>query len=190
MQQGFASWVLLVIGFLLLVSVSGGIYLLLLDRSPKIDSFEDCLSMGRPILESYPRRCVTEDGRSFTEKLSEDEMKKVRLPESSESGVFCIQVIQPAKNPKTLECMEFPTPCDVPESWEKVESCSDFESEKETYTACGCGCCGGSTPKEQCLDKSRGESIEKVKMEDQEAAKSQNCMVAGCSPGTKYKYCN
>lgn len=188
MQRGFASFVLLIIGFLLLVSVSGGIYLLLLDRSPKINSFEDCLAAGQPILKSYPRSCVTDDGRSFTEELSEEEMKKVRPPESSESGVSCIQVIQSAKNPKTLECIEFPTPCDVPEGWEKVESCLGVT--EESYTACGCGCCGGSTPKEVCLDRSKGESLEKVKAEDKMVANPKNCMVVGCSNGTKYKYCN
>lgn len=35
----------------------------------------------------------------------------------------CIQVITPAKDPQTGECKEFPTPCDVPEGWDKVGSC-------------------------------------------------------------------
>jgi hypothetical protein len=37
---------------------------------------------------------------------------------------ICIQVITPAKNPITGECKEFPTPCNVPPGWQKVESCS------------------------------------------------------------------
>ncbi|MDP3918198.1 MAG: hypothetical protein Q8Q30_03430 [Candidatus Woesebacteria bacterium] len=44
----------------------------------------------------------------------------------------CIQVITPAKNPKTGECKEFPTPCDVPAGWEKVNKCS---TPKPTATA-------------------------------------------------------
>jgi hypothetical protein len=36
---------------------------------------------------------------------------------------YCIQVITPAKNPLTGECKEFPTPCDVPPGWQKVEKC-------------------------------------------------------------------
>ncbi len=36
---------------------------------------------------------------------------------------ICIQVITPAKNPETGECKEFPTPCDVPEGWIKVNAC-------------------------------------------------------------------
>lgn len=29
-------------------------------------SFEECKSAGNPIQESYPERCVTPDGKSFT----------------------------------------------------------------------------------------------------------------------------
>lgn len=42
------------------------------------------------------------------------------------SGPICIQVITPAKKIATdgaEECREFPTPCDVPEGWKKVDSC-------------------------------------------------------------------
>lgn len=38
-------------------------------------------------------------------------------------GPNCPQVTTPAKNPATGECQDFSTPCDVPEGWEKVESC-------------------------------------------------------------------
>jgi len=38
-------------------------------------------------------------------------------------GPVCIQVITPAKDPKTGECRNFPTPCDVPSGWIKVSSC-------------------------------------------------------------------
>ena len=38
---------------------------------------------------------------------------------------FCIQIITPAKNPETGECREFPTPCAVPENFEKVEKCDE-----------------------------------------------------------------
>ena len=38
-------------------------------------------------------------------------------------GAVCIQVVTPARNPLTGECRDFPTPCDVPDGWEKVASC-------------------------------------------------------------------
>lgn len=44
--------------------------------------------------------------------------------EGTEGSGFCIQVITPAKNLTTGECVEYPTPCDVPSGWEKVSSCS------------------------------------------------------------------
>lgn len=48
----------------------------------------------------------------------------ISKPPGSDEGRFCIQVITPAKNPKTGECQEFPTPCDVPEGWDKVSGCN------------------------------------------------------------------
>jgi len=58
-------------------------------------------------------------------------------PSSTKSGVIdyrsgkpkldnnkvCIEVITPAKNSNTGECKDFPTPCDVPEGWQKIKSC-------------------------------------------------------------------
>ncbi|MGB3345783.1 MAG: hypothetical protein WBA71_00810, partial [Candidatus Humimicrobiia bacterium] len=35
--------------------------------TPDINSFEECVSAGYPVLESYPRQCKTPDGRTFTE---------------------------------------------------------------------------------------------------------------------------
>lgn len=32
-------------------------------------SFEDCVAAGYPVMESYPRRCATPDGRTYTEEL-------------------------------------------------------------------------------------------------------------------------
>jgi hypothetical protein len=45
--------------------------------------------------------------------------------------VSCAQVITPARNPSTDECQEFPTPCDVPDGWETVQSCDDQTDDEE-----------------------------------------------------------
>jgi eight-cysteine-cluster-containing protein len=34
-----------------------------------INSYEECVAAGYPILESYPEQCMTPDGRSFTRVL-------------------------------------------------------------------------------------------------------------------------
>lgn len=35
-------------------------------------------------------------------------------------NVICIQVITMARDPKTGKVVDFPTPCDVPEGWQKI----------------------------------------------------------------------
>ncbi len=54
-------------------------------------------------------------------------------PGENSSSSVCIQVITPAKNLGTGECREFPTPCDVPQGWEKVDSCGPAPSEVEGW---------------------------------------------------------
>ena len=34
-----------------------------------INNFEECAKAGNPVLESYPRQCMTPDGRTFTEEI-------------------------------------------------------------------------------------------------------------------------
>lgn len=43
-------------------------------------------------------------------------------PAEENQTEVCIQVITPARNAKTGEVQDFPTPCDVPEGWIKIES--------------------------------------------------------------------
>ncbi|KFM17965.1 hypothetical protein AAA799P11_01278 [Marine Group I thaumarchaeote SCGC AAA799-P11] len=35
-----------------------------------IDSFEECVSAGNPVMESHPRQCRTTDGKHFVEKIN------------------------------------------------------------------------------------------------------------------------
>lgn len=73
---------------------------------------------------------LAENAREKIEKLVEEEKKdddKEHEREQNETegrggnnGRVCIQVITPATNEKTGECKEFPTPCDVPDGWEKI----------------------------------------------------------------------
>ncbi len=43
-----------------------------------INSFEECVSAGYPVLESYPRQCKTPDGQTFIEDIG-DELEKFDL---------------------------------------------------------------------------------------------------------------
>jgi len=62
-----------------------------------------------------------------------------------------------------------------------------FKEAEPSYTACGCGCCGGVEPEERCL-REKGE-LERVRAEDRKARKNPDCAMAGCSRGVRYKYC-
>ena len=37
---------------------------------PNITSFEDCMTAGYPVMESYPRQCALPGGRTFVEQIS------------------------------------------------------------------------------------------------------------------------
>ena len=39
-------------------------------ENPQINSFDDCVRAGNPVMESYPRQCRTEDGLHFVEEIS------------------------------------------------------------------------------------------------------------------------
>ena len=43
-----------------------------------INSFEECISAGYPVLESYPRQCKTPDGKTFIEDIG-NELEKADL---------------------------------------------------------------------------------------------------------------
>jgi len=43
-----------------------------------INNFEECISAGYPVLESYPRQCKTPDGKTFTEDIG-NELEKLDL---------------------------------------------------------------------------------------------------------------
>jgi hypothetical protein len=50
-------------------------------RYAGITSFEECAKAGLPVMESYPARCTTPDGRSFTEKLTPEEQVRTSPPQ-------------------------------------------------------------------------------------------------------------
>lgn len=64
------------------------------------------------------------EGRDDKKDGKREEKEDRREEKKNESNRrVCAQVIAPAKNPRTGECREFSTPCDVPEGWKKVDRC-------------------------------------------------------------------
>lgn len=65
----------------------------------------------------------------------------------------------------------------------------------QEYIACGCGCCTYDEPlwkiaEVQCLNKSAGDSINKIISDDQVIAQSSGCHSAPCKEPVLYKYCD
>jgi hypothetical protein len=61
--------------------------------------------------------------------------------------------------------------------------------EPAAYTACGCGCCGGATPVERCVDVAAGETMQGIIDADRQAAQRPGCAMAGCSLPVHYTCC-
>lgn len=51
----------------------------------KITSFAECAQNGFPVQESFPRQCVTPDGRSFVEKIEKPVLISVVTPKDQET---------------------------------------------------------------------------------------------------------
>ncbi|HEY3494492.1 MAG TPA: hypothetical protein VGK73_07395 [Polyangiaceae bacterium] len=58
-----------------------------------------------------------------------------------------------------------------------------------TYTACGCGCCGGTTPNAACIYPERGDSLTSIRDQDRIDAADPACANAGCGIGNRYVCC-
>lgn len=133
-QRGIATSIIVIIFLIAGVAIASGYFIFYQNqlKQKSINSFEDCAKYY-PVMESYPGQCNTPDGRHFVQQLSDEKKKKLIPPTdiSTDSGKICAQVITLAKDPETGECKEFPTPCEVPEGWEKVGSC-DNDSVDET----------------------------------------------------------
>lgn len=71
---------LLILGMAVVILLGTGLALLkILDKSTAqtkiINSFEECMKAGYPILESFPRQCRTPDGRTF---VSQEDIEQQR----------------------------------------------------------------------------------------------------------------
>lgn len=60
----------------------------------------------------------------------------------------------------------------------------------QTYTVCGCGCCGGTTPNKKCLYHSKGDVLDTIIQEDEKTQQNPQCSTMGCSIGIEYYYCD
>ena len=57
-----------------------------------IDSFEECVAAGNPVMESHPRQCRTDDGKHFVEKIDNDENERKTILYVDSKLVDCVGI--------------------------------------------------------------------------------------------------
>ncbi len=69
-----------IIVILVLIGVGMGMQNVVESKKSKgdINTFEECVEAGNPILESYPEQCITKDGRTFIHDIG-NELDKLDL---------------------------------------------------------------------------------------------------------------
>lgn len=71
-------------------------------RVPTVSSFDECVTAGYPVMESFPRQCRTPDGRIFVEQIDSEK-------ESGISGMVLLGPTCPVvKDPPEEECADKP----------------------------------------------------------------------------------
>lgn len=73
--------------------------------TPPANSFEDCVKLGNPVMESYPRQCNTEDGQHFVETLTEP-----IVPPKDNEGSGCFEDSGPVCALIQVQCIKAPCP--------------------------------------------------------------------------------
>jgi len=82
--------ILIASAFVILLILIGFFFLSGKTSLQDIKSFEDCVNQGYPVMESYPRQCVTPDGQNFTEEIEspvltgKEDLIVVTFPKSNE----------------------------------------------------------------------------------------------------------
>ncbi len=101
-----------------------------LDKVPEntqerlLNAIQSAKNAHLEIQESILKRQGKTEGEILRNRLDiiREIDKKIKNKTQNQERI-CIQVITPAKSPKTGECKNFPTPCDVPQGWNRVSRC-------------------------------------------------------------------
>ncbi len=97
----------------------------IVEKDPEYAIVFDTVSPNQELIVTYTidQAVLTSTVDSFALEVYAESLVDEAQPIVDSGEEVCAQVITPAKDPATGECMEFPTPCDVPEGWITVESC-------------------------------------------------------------------
>jgi len=89
--------------------------------TPSVDSYEECVAAGNPVMESYPTRCAA-DGKTFENpeerKYEDARQAAVEAAKAYDPGdKVCTQALVPAIHSATGASYTFPSGCIAP-GWE------------------------------------------------------------------------
>ena len=60
-----------VLGLIAILIIAGaGWWFYQQSGEPTITTFEECAAAGQPVMESYPRQCLTPDGQNLVEEIA------------------------------------------------------------------------------------------------------------------------
>ena len=77
-------------------------------KDVNINSFEDCIAAGYPLMESYPRQCWVADGRTFVEVINK---KRIYCTEEQRNVDACITLYDPVcgwSDSEKIQCVTYP----------------------------------------------------------------------------------
>ena len=76
MSQSNTSFIWLAVAFVVAAAAGYGVMAWYLQSQATaiadIDSYEECVEAGYPVMESYPEQCATPDGTTFTREVEDD----------------------------------------------------------------------------------------------------------------------
>jgi len=102
------------------------------DSGPLVTNFDECVSVGNPIMESYPRRCRHGEV-TFVEDISDRVFKCTQEQKNAE---VCIEIYQPVCATINVQCITTPCPPVLETFSNSCKACQNFLAESYTMGEC------------------------------------------------------
>lgn len=98
----------------------------------EINTFEECVAAGNPVMESYPRQCRA-NGKTFVETIAES----IACAPEQRNADFCTKEYRPVCGRVNVQCIKAPCP-PVKETFSNsCEACKNSLVESYVLGACG-----------------------------------------------------
>lgn len=88
------------------------------DNEPVITNFEECVTAGNAVMESYPRRCADGKGNVFVEEIDEPldpsgqatttDQTEISCTDDQRKAEVCIELYEPVCATVNIQCIKAP----------------------------------------------------------------------------------